>query len=460
MTARCSVFMPMPMPRVMRFGLCLSLLAVPGPARAERRVVNLKDALVTADANLPALRQAAAETEVIAAQADEARATLLPQLNGTASYQRTTANYVPQPSITLGVTGNGTTTSTSSSLNSRPKPSSNTFNYWRFGATLTQTLFDAPSFAYWRSALASIGAQKAVWDTARLDAAYDVRLAFFSARANEALVDVAKETLDNQKRHLEQVQGFVDVGTRPEIDLAQSKSDVATARVQLITAQNNYDTSKATLNQAMGIAADTDYDLGAGTAEPIDLEDAGIEADVDAADKARPELKAFDDKVRAEILYRRSRYGTFAPVIGATFNISDSGADITNLGWNYYAQVGATWNFFGGLLNDSQIREANAKIASLAAQRSTERLQVRLELEKGRLAVRAAKESLIASREALENARIREQLAEGRYKAGVGNAIELADAVLAQASSSGQQIQAEFNLGTARSQLLRALGRR
>ena len=436
------------------------LLATPQLAVAERRVVSLNDALAMADANLPALRQASADTALVSAQADEARAVLLPQLNGTASYQRTTANYVPQPSITLGVSGNGMTTSTSSSLSSRPRLSSNTFNYWRFGASLTQTLFDAPSYAYWRSALASIGAQKAVWDTARLDAAYNIRLAFFSARANVALVEVARETLDNQKRHLEQVQGFVDVGARPEIDLAQSRSDVATARVQLITAQNNYETSKATLNQSMGIAADTDYDLGAGALDPVDLEDAGIEANVDAADKARPELKAFDDKVRAEILYRKSRYGTFAPVIGATFNASDAGADITSLGWNYYAQIGATWSFFGGLLSYSQIREANAQIASLSAQRSTERLQVRLELEKGRLAVHAAKETLIAAREALENARIRERLAEGRYQAGVGNAIELSDAVLAQASAQGQGILSEFNIDLARAQLMRALGRR
>lgn len=436
------------------------LLAAPQLAVAERRVVSLNDALAMADANLPALRQASADTALVSAQADEARAVLLPQLNGTASYQRTTANYVPQPSITLGVSGNGMTTSTSSSLSSRPRLSSNTFNYWRFGASLTQTLFDAPSYAYWRSALASIGAQKAVWDTARLDAAYNIRLAFFSARANVALVEVARETLDNQKRHLEQVQGFVDVGARPEIDLAQSRSDVATARVQLITAQNNYETSKATLNQSMGIAADTDYDLGAGALDPVDLEDAGIEANVDAADKARPELKAFDDKVRAEILYRKSRYGTFAPVIGATFNASDAGADITSLGWNYYAQIGATWSFFGGLLSYSQIREANAQIASLSAQRSTERLQVRLELEKGRLAVHAAKETLIAAREALENARIRERLAEGRYQAGVGNAIELSDAVLAQASAQGQGILSEFNIDLARAQLMRALGRR
>jgi outer membrane protein len=65
-----------------------------------------------------------------------------------------------------------------------------------------------------------------------------------------------------------------------------------------------------------------------------------------------------------------------------------------------------------------------------------------------------------AAVEALENARIREKLAEGRYQAGVGSALEVSDAVLALANAGGQRISADLNVGTARSQLLRALGRR
>ena len=67
------------------------------------------------------------------------------------------------------------------------------------------------------------------------DVALGVRAAFFSARAAKELLRVAKETLDNQERHLEQMQGFVEVGTRPAIDLAQARTDRANARVQLIS---------------------------------------------------------------------------------------------------------------------------------------------------------------------------------------------------------------------------------
>jgi outer membrane protein len=73
--------------------------------------------------------------------------------------------------------------------------------------------------------------------------------------------------------------------------------------------------------------------------------------------------------------------------------------------------------------------------------------------------VRAAKESLSATKDALVNARERLRLAEERYAVGVGSAIELGDAQLALTQAAGQAVQADDRLSTARAQLLRALGR-
>ena len=432
--------------------LAIFLLAslLPLSAHAdERRKIALADALAAADANLPALRGAEADVAVSVAQADEQRSPLLPQLSGTAVYRRATSNFVSSPGA---VPGSVDTTAISSS--------GRTKNYFNFAATLSQTLFDAPSFSRWRAALASVGAQRALAAAIRLDAAYNVRLSFFGARANQALMLVARETLANQKRHLEQVRGFVEVGTRPEIDLAQSRTDVANAQVALINAENNYATSKAQLNQAMGVAQDTEYDLGEGTAEPIDLEDSRIDDQVDAADRTRPELKAFDERLRAEALVLRANKWGYAPQLGLSTTATYAGQQLDNMAWNWNIQAGLSWNLFSGLLTYSQVKEAEAQLVSLRAQRDTERLQVRLELERGRLAVRAAKATVAASGDALENARLREKLAEGRYQAGVGSSIELSDAELALANAGAQKVQADFNVGSARAQLLRALGRR
>jgi outer membrane protein len=57
------------------------------------------------------------------------------------------------------------------------------------------------------------------------------------------------------------------------------------------------------------------------------------------------------------------------------------------------------------------------------------------------------------------NAREQLRLAEGRYSSGVGSIIELGDAQIAATSAAAQVVQADFNLATARAQLLTALGR-
>ncbi|HEX2660527.1 MAG TPA: TolC family protein, partial [Polyangia bacterium] len=88
-----------------------------------------------------------------------------------------------------------------------------------------------------------------------------------------------------------------------------------------------------------------------------------------------------------------------------------------------------------------------------------QRQQIRLEIEQARLGIRAAQALGAASEDALVNARDRLRLAEGRYQAGVGNIIELGDAQLAQTAAAAQRVQADYQLFTARAQLLKALGR-
>src|SRR4029077_21254901 len=78
-----------------------------------------------------------------------------------------------------------------------------------------------------------------------------IRTAFYTARATRDAVGVARETLANQTKHVEQIQAFTEVGTRPEIDLLQARTDQANAEVALINAQNDYATARAILNQAM-----------------------------------------------------------------------------------------------------------------------------------------------------------------------------------------------------------------
>ena len=94
-----------------------------------------------------------------------------------------------------------------------------TFNFFSTNVSLNQLIWDfGQTSGRWRAAQA--GAQ-ATADQERSTAqqiVLQVRSAFFTSRADKELVGVARGNLENQRKHLEQIEGFVEAGTRPPIE--------------------------------------------------------------------------------------------------------------------------------------------------------------------------------------------------------------------------------------------------
>jgi len=409
-------------------------------------VLSLDLAVQTARAQQPQLRQAQAAVAAAQAHADVALAPLLPQVAGSLGYQRSTGNTALRPGQVYQAQTN--------------KSPFDTFDYFNGALGVDQLVWDfGQTWNRWDAAKATAHAQQATAASTLLLTELNVRTAFFNARAAKALLQVATESLANQQRHLDQIQGFVDLGRRPEIDLAQVRTDRANARVQRVNAENGYATARARLNQAMGVEGSTDYDVSDELMPVVAGEDESLAPLLDEALRARPDLSAQQRQIEAQQLSAKAIGGGYWPRLGVATNVSDAGTAIDKLAWNWNAGVTLTWPLFQGGLTMAQSREAKANVDSLQAQLDTLRQQVRLEVEQARLGVRAARSALEAAAEAVDNAQQRLRLAEGRYETGVGNAIELSDAQLALSNALAQKIQADYNLAIARAQLVKALGR-
>jgi outer membrane protein len=129
------------------------------------------------------------------------------------------------------------------------------------------------------------------------------------------------------------------------------------------------------------------------------------------------------------------------------------------MAWNVWGGVQLTWPLFQGLLTHGQVREADAQVDAVRAERDRGVQQVWVAVQQAAATVRAAKEAVTASDEALTAARERLRLADGRYAAGVGSIIELGDAELGSTTAGAQRVAAEYALATARASLVLALGR-
>jgi outer membrane protein len=415
--------------------------------------------------NQPQVRVSRASTDAAVGRIEEARSGYLPQVTGTAIYERSTPNVQTRPGVTSGGPTTGTITvggmtgtfaipSTAPGVTYDPNS-----NYWSFALTGTQLIYDfGQTSEKWRSAERAVDSLRATERTTANQVILNVRTAYFSARADKALVKVASDTLQNQEKHMAQVMGFVGAGTNPEIDLATARTSVANARVQLIQAQNNYDVARAQLNQAMGVNASTEYDVADEGLHPVDGEDQTVETLFQRAMLHRPELVSLQRQREALDLTVKSIKGAYGPALSAIGSVTAAGTSLSGLGPDYYVGGQLVWPLLQGGLTNGQVKEAEANVRGQDAQIDVEKLQVHVDVEQAALAVRAAKASIDAAQEAVVNARLQLKLAEGRYSQGVGSIIELSDAQVALTTAAAQQVQADYNLATARAQLLNALG--
>ncbi|RKH55788.1 TolC family protein [Corallococcus aberystwythensis] len=413
-------------------------------ASSEGRVITLAEAETAAREHQPSLRSAQASTDAAYARVDQSFSSFLPQVSANAGYTLGTSNRAViqnVPGSDTGVVSNSTR---------------------RFSGSIAanQLIYDfGKTSGRYNASKESAGAQENSQQQVLQDALRDVRSAYFNVLTQKALLGVARETLQSEEARLNQVNASVQVGSRPEIDLLQQRTAKANAQVALIRAQNAYATAKAQLNQAMGVETSTDYTVQDVTVAAIAGEDEVLDALVKRALEARPDVAARERQIAAQESQVKVTKAGHLPSLSATGNLSDVGANPFN-GATLSAQGGVqlSWALFQGGLVNAQTREANANLRDLQAQKDALRQQVRLQVEQARLNVVATREALTAADDAQLNARERLRLAEGRYRAGVGNIIEVSDAQVAFTNAAAQQVQATYDLATSRAELARALG--
>ncbi len=438
---------------VLMMSAVLASPSVAGAPTIPAGVLTLDQALELARANLPTLRQARAQTDQARGLHDEAVAGWYPTVTATLGYKRTTGNFATNP----GLTPTGETL---------PAPSLTTYNYFANSISASQLLWDFGQTSNKIAAtVETTRSQQEAERTTLLQAELAVRTAFFTAAAQNALVGVAEVNLQNNETHLAETRAFVKEGTQPDIALATAEANQANAVVQLITAKNAYATAKAKLTQAMGLQSPSiAYEVQGSPFAPVPDEEGALEKLVIEALRTRPEEAALQAQRRSAEANIKANGDAWFPSISATAAASDNGTTLGTTSWlgltpNVAAGLLLTWSVNVGPYVPAEVRVARAQLASVDAQLDALHLQVRVDVETAQLAVTAARESLVAAKKSLDAANTQLRLANGRFSAGVGNAVEVSDAQLAADQSGGQAVQAQFNLDTSRAQLIEALGR-
>lgn len=424
-------------------------VAMGAPEDSAKRTVTLEAALRTAQATHPAVRQAQALWEQQVATTAVQRANLLPQLNGNAAYSRSTNNFAQSPGALPRDVGQRGDAVQSTSV-----------NYYSLGLTLTQLIYDfGQTFEQYNAAKLQAESQQQSARDALASALMDVRSAFFAARQAQAAMLVQQENLANQEKHRAQIEAYVRVGKRPNIDLLQARTDYSNARVQLLAADANYRISLAKLNRTMGVESDIDYVVADEHLPPIDGEDAPMETLLREALDSRADYRAMALAIASQRRTTAAAGGAYWPSLNASAGITDAGQQANNLAWNWHVGLNLNWSLFGSGETWYNVRAQEHAVAALVAQHDGLRQDIRLAVEQAQQNVQSARAELDAAEDARLNAQELLKQAEGRYNAGIGSIIELGDAQLKFTQAATQKVQNEYALASARVTLHRSLGR-
>ncbi|MDD5170555.1 MAG: TolC family protein, partial [Syntrophales bacterium] len=125
-------------------------------------------------------------------------------------------------------------------------------------------------------------------------------------------------------------------------------------------------------------------------------------------------------------------------------------------GWNVGGQVNVP--IFTGFLVQNQIAEARANLDVLKANVEALKQQIRLDVEQAYSNLREAADRIATTQLAIRQADENVVLADGRYASGVGNPIEVTDALVAQSNAKTSYISALADYKTAQASLEKAMG--
>ncbi len=253
---------------------------------------------------------------------------------------------------------------------------------------------------------------------------YNIKSTYYNVLFAQAQVHVYEDTVADFQLQLDQAWGFYRYGTKPKIDVVTAEYNLGKAKLNLVKAKNILDVAKVQLSKIMGMPEYTNYELS--DELTLNLFDITEENALKTAFDVRPELVAAKKTADAAKMNLRATRREFTP------NLGIYGSYRSGIGSDYNlqsAQIGAglSYNALNILRVKKQIDEARAQYNRATAQYEDVKHDVYFKVKKTYMELETDREAIVIAKLALDQAKEQYRQVTGRYKAGVGTAIELKD---------------------------------
>ena len=449
---------------------CAQPLDAPQPSRS----LTLEEAIVYAYQHQPAIRAALARVSARMAEAEIPSAQWRPTVALTGQLfaytaNNTTGTYIATPF--LDVPRIGATRSTGDVSAQSFQPYASTF----VAAGISQELFDFGRIGAQRAAAdALVDVEKHRANVDKLDVGFGVEEAYFSVFAAKNVLTASNAALAAALAHYNYVKAGVGAQLRPPIDLYRAEADRARYCLGVTRAVGGLAIAQSVLAAAIG-APDASMDVSGQEPEPKDMPTlqqalALAQAHDPALAEALAQLKAAEQNTQAiGAELRPDLFATAllsgraggAPPTSSSPTSSNPNSPAGSDGWvpyipNWSAGVVLSWPLYDGTI------VARRDAARAAERVSKDEIDLAREQESATVRqayvqVQVARNALVPLEQAFVAADNNYKQASTRYDAGLGNAVEVADALALRTDADIQRTLGKFELARARAAFGRAI---
>jgi outer membrane protein len=269
--------------------------------------------------------------------------------------------------------------------------------------------------------------------------------AFYNSLQAQAVLTVAQQTVKDRQTVADQVGALYRSKLKSELDSSFANVNLAQAKLLLLDAENNVNAAEASLSAVMGFPSLQNFQLAedvSAVAPPSD----NVDDLISSAFTMRPEILALEFQSESAQKFQKAERDLLLPDIRALGAVGDT--PVRNpIVSSWYGAVGVNVGIpvFNGFLYS-----ARAKEAALRSQATQERLRdirdrIARDVRTSWLNARTAYDRLAVTQQLLDQADLALNLAQARYKLGLGSIVELSQAQLQQTQAQISNVSAGYD---------------
>jgi outer membrane protein len=268
--------------------------------------------------------------------------------------------------------------------------------------------------------------------------------AFYNALETRELVKVAQQTVSSRQVLVDKIQALTNVKLKSDLDLSFSNVDLARAKLLLLEAQNNYETSLANLSAILGYPEEQNFEL-VEPANQLTPPTPGVQPLIIQALQQRPEAAALQYQLESAEKTSKAEHDLWRPTV-STLGVVGIAPVRDPAIPNWYGAVGVNVNIpvFNGFLYNARAKTADLQTDVTRQKLADLRNHIARDVRVSWQDTNRAYERLSVTKQLREQASLALDLAQARYNLGLGSIVEFSQAELGKTEADIADTDAQY----------------